>query len=44
MVISDLCDGEGVERRSEGEDRRAIWPVCQSGPVFGDVDSLTKSP
>ncbi len=44
MVISDACDGEGVERLSVGEDRRTVCPVGQSDPICHDGESLTKSP
>lgn len=44
MVISDVWDGEGVERLSVGEDRRTVCSVGQSDPICHGDDSLTKSP
>lgn len=44
MVISDLGEGEGVERLYEGEDRRTIYPLVRAGLVCDDYHSLTKSP
>lgn len=29
MVISDLCDGEGVDRRREGGDVRVVYAINQ---------------
>lgn len=44
MVMSDLCDGEGVERLSEGEDRRIICAVGQTRQACRDGVNPTNSP